>query len=231
VIAKNTNTVDPQSRHVFHDGGNGSISTLTGNMSDQSGSSNGGAVFVNGVSGDVVQTFASASDLIIVTEVVDGYDGSTPANDLSIREALVLAHAAAGQQTVWLPAWKYTLTRDRQTFGGGSLTDTNETFGDLDIRESMAIQGAGASGVTSVKWRPGVVDAVFDLIGDFTGNGISSADDGWVDGSDFLIWQSTLGSTTDLRADADDDGDVDGADYSLWSAEFGNSLALANIAT
>jgi predicted outer membrane repeat protein len=232
VLAKNTNTVDPNSLHVYHDSSSGGAVSGGNNLSDQPGLWNASPVFVNGTSGDVVQSFGSASDLFVVTSMVDSFNHVDDARALSIREAIDLANASDGTlQTVWMAPWKYTLTRDRARFGGGSLTDLNIAFGDLDIRDSMAIHGAGAAGATSVKWRPGVVDAVFDMIGDFNGNGTSTQDDGWVDGTDFTIWQTTLGSTTDLRADADDDGDVDGSDLSLWNAEFGNNLTVTNITT
>ena len=49
-----------------------------------------------------------------------------------------------------------------------------------------------------------------------------------VDAADFTVWRNTLGSTYDLRADADDgtgtgmpDGVVDQFDYDYWEANFG----------
>ncbi len=49
-----------------------------------------------------------------------------------------------------------------------------------------------------------------------------------VDAADFTVWRNTLGSTYDLRADADDgtgtgtpDGVVDQLDYNYWAANFG----------
>ena len=62
--------------------------------------------------------------------------------------------------------------------------------------------------------------------GDFNQNGI-------VDAADFTVWRNTLGSTYDLRADADDgsgtgipDGVVDQFDYNYWSANFGQTQDL-----
>ncbi|MCC6491621.1 MAG: hypothetical protein IT424_01220 [Pirellulales bacterium] len=50
--------------------------------------------------------------------------------------------------------------------------------------------------------------------GDYTG-------DGMVDGADFLAWQLSLGSTTNLAADGDGNGIVDAADVFVWNANFG----------
>ncbi len=86
------------------------------------------------------------------------------------------------------------LTRQRNF--ATQLTDTDVSYGDLDIAGTTTIRGVNGS--TSVAWKAGsAVDAVFDLLGDFTGDGISTPDDGDVDGSDFMTWQVTLGSTTD----------------------------------
>jgi arabinogalactan endo-1,4-beta-galactosidase len=46
--------------------------------------------------------------------------------------------------------------------------------------------------------------------------------DGTVDAGDYEIWRSTMGSTTDLRADGDGNGVVDQLDYDYWSSRFGN---------
>lgn len=44
--------------------------------------------------------------------------------------------------------------------------------------------------------------------------------DGDVDGCDFLVWQWTLGSTTNLAADGNKNGVVDGADLTVWRGRF-----------
>lgn len=48
--------------------------------------------------------------------------------------------------------------------------------------------------------------------------------DGSVDAADEVLWRTTKGSTTDLRADGNHDGRVDQADYDLWRAHFGETL-------
>jgi len=45
--------------------------------------------------------------------------------------------------------------------------------------------------------------------------------DGDVDGADFLKWQLTLGSTTDLMADGNLDGTVNAPDLAIWQANYG----------
>ena len=45
-----------------------------------------------------------------------------------------------------------------------------------------------------------------------------------VNAADYTVWRDTLGSTTDLRADASGNGSVDTADYNLWKSNFGQSL-------
>ncbi len=42
--------------------------------------------------------------------------------------------------------------------------------------------------------------------------------DGDVDGDDFLVWQNTLGSTTEAEADGNGNGIVDAADLAIWQA-------------
>ena len=164
----------------------------------------------------------------VVTSVADTFDHTDNDDALSLREAVDLANQAAGSSEVWLPAWDFVLTRDRATYGGGSLTDIDVSFGDLDISESLVIRGV--NGRTSVAWTPGVVDAIFDLLGDYSGDGISTPDDGDVDGDDYTAWSQQYLSTGGVySADGDDDGDVDDDDLDIWSDHFGNTLDLIDI--
>jgi hypothetical protein len=166
----------------------------------------------------------------VVTGVADTYYAGDDPVVLSLRDAINLANTNAGAQEIWLPAWNFVLTKERDF--ATQLTDTDISFGDLDIGDSLTIRGAG--GVTNamgagpkVSWRTGTaVDAVFDLLGDYNGDGITTADDGNVTSADWVLWQNAVGSTTDLRADGNDNGVVDAADETVWSSHFGNTLQL-----
>ena len=57
---------------------------------------------------------------------------------------------------------------------------------------------------------------LFAFPGDFNRDGIVYA-------ADYTMWRNTLGSTTDLRADANLDGIVDQADYEVWKAALSTS--------
>jgi hypothetical protein len=114
----------------------------------------------------------------VVTSVADTYDGSADPINMSTRDAIHRANMTAGAQEIWLPAWKFVLSRDRARFGQGSPTDTSVEYGDLDIGRdtasdpggSLTIRGISA-GSTSVAWMSGVaVDEVFDLLGDYDNN-------------------------------------------------------------
>jgi hypothetical protein len=54
--------------------------------------------------------------------------------------------------------------------------------------------------------------------GDYNGDGV-------VDAADYLVWRSTIGSTTDLRADGNGNGVIDSADYAVRTSLFGTSYS------
>jgi CSLREA domain-containing protein len=71
-----------------------------------------------------------------VNKTADTADGTCDA-DCSLREAILAANAAAGADTITLPAGTYTLTI------AGVDEDASAT-GDLDITDDLTINGAGA---------------------------------------------------------------------------------------
>ena len=190
---------------------------------------NEGQNLYDDASGNFFDQFPGTGDYLgtpdyLVTTVEDTFDHTDDVESLSLREAIDLANNDTGASEIWLPAWNFVLTRDR----GTNITDTDIAYGDLDIKDSLTLRGV--TGETSVSWTPGVVDDIFDLLGDFTGDGISSNDDGDVDGADYLAWSQQSGSTGGVfSADGDDDGDVDGDDLALWSNYYGNTLDIFDI--
>lgn len=173
---------------------------------------------MHGVNGDHIGT-----PDYVVTSVADEIE---PLNDdyaFSVREAVMDANGTAGAEEIWLPARSFALTIDR----GTNPTDTTAAYGDLDISDSLTIRGV--NGATNVAWRTGVVDKVFELLGDYNGNRI-------VDAADYTVWRDTLGVGSadpahweQYAADGDDDGDVDQDDYDIWGSHFGNTLSLLGV--
>ncbi|MGL4514777.1 MAG: dockerin type I domain-containing protein [Lacipirellulaceae bacterium] len=164
----------------------------------------------------------------VVTSARDTFNHADNLEALSLREAIDLANNASSPSTIWVPAWKFTLTRERMEYlGNGPQTDTDVAWGDLDVKKSMSIRGV--TGSTSVAWKPDVIDAVFDLLGDYDGDGVAG---GAVNAGDYTVYAEQLGSVGNweqFSADGDDDGDVDSADHAIWSLYYGNTLSLLNV--
>jgi CSLREA domain-containing protein len=78
----------------------------------------------------------SAAAIYVVSKTADTDDGVCDA-DCSLREAIRAANAAAGPDTITLPAGTYTLTL------AGANEDAGAT-GDLDITDDLTLAGAGA---------------------------------------------------------------------------------------
>jgi hypothetical protein len=87
----------------------------------------------------------------------------------------------------------------------------------------------GIGNRTTVAWHPRVVDAVFDLLGNYDGDGITSSDNGTVNNADYTIWFDNQDSTTDLSADGNDNGIVDDDDYDIWQDNFNNTLSVIDV--
>lgn len=103
---------------------------------------------------------------------------------------------------------------------GTALTHTNiALWGNADA----ARNAMGTMAFNSVTFELGPL--VPRVAGDFD-------DDLDVDGNDFLVWQRTLGSRTNLSADANGNGVVDVADLALWrTARDAQSLGTASHGT
>ena len=59
------------------------------------------------------------------------------------------------------------------------------------------------------------------------------AEDGDVDGDDFLLWQTGFGTPSGaakMDGDYDNDGDVDGDDFLGWQREFGSGSGSIGVA-
>jgi GH35 family endo-1,4-beta-xylanase len=57
--------------------------------------------------------------------------------------------------------------------------------------------------------------------GDYNGDGV-------VDVGDYLVWQKTVGSPTDLRADGNGDFEIDEEDFAVWHQHFGTVYSSGN---
>lgn len=79
----------------------------------------------------------------------------------SLRGAIIAANAAAGADTITLPAGAYTLT----LANAGSLNEDGCLTGDLDVKDSLTINGAGAAAtiVQAGSTAAGGLDKVFAI--------------------------------------------------------------------
>lgn len=99
-----------------------------------------------------VSPFARGATFV-VTKTADTNDGTCD-SDCSLREAIIASNAAAGTNTITLPAGTYTLTIAGQGEDGGAT-------GDLDITSNLTINGAGAA-TTIVNGN--ALDRVFHIV-------------------------------------------------------------------
>ena len=75
-----------------------------------------------------------ALSTLTVTKTDDTNDGVCSVEDCSLREAVIASNTCKGTQTIQIPAGTYKLTL------AGATEETSE-FGDLDITDSVQIQG------------------------------------------------------------------------------------------
>ena len=73
--------------------------------------------------------------------------------DCSLREAVVAANASVGPHKIMLPPGTYTLS--------GAAGEDDAASGDLDLKRSVTISGAGAASTTI---DGGSVDRIFDIV-------------------------------------------------------------------
>ncbi|TFH33920.1 MAG: hypothetical protein E4G99_10580, partial [Anaerolineales bacterium] len=90
----------------------------------------------NGLDMILARVRALCRDEIIVTKVEDTNRICTT-DDCSLREAVILSNACPGTQAISIPAGLYTLTRR------GTGEDLLARWGDLDITDSVQIEGEG----------------------------------------------------------------------------------------
>src|SRR5690242_2200973 len=75
-----------------------------------------------------------------VTKTADTNDGVCNA-DCSLREAISAANLSPGADTITLPAGTYQLT----LANAGGINEDGNASGDLDINDSLTINGAGSA--------------------------------------------------------------------------------------
>ncbi len=97
--------------------------------------------------------------------------------------------------------------------------DVIDAIADLDIAD---LDGAGSTfNTVPVQGTTGTLNDILVFVNDVNELDLPDGDynfDGLVNGQDLTIWQTTLGSTTDLRADGNGNGVVDTADYAPLAA-------------
>ena len=92
-----------------------------------------------------------------VTKTADTNDGSCAPGNCSLRDAVIAANAAAGADTINVPAGHFTLT--------GAAGEDAAASGDLDLTGDVTIAGAGAAN-TTIDAAGG--DRIFDIFGSTT---------------------------------------------------------------
>lgn len=119
------------------------------------------------------------------------------------------------------------------TFASGSVTvsglrvgtvDKSHTFGETHFgRLTMTGGELNVIGINTLAiGRENLGNYALPLGGDYNR-------DSFVDGADLLLWQRTLGSTTQLEADGDDSGTIDAPDLAVWRGTYGQQVSGGEI--
>ncbi|HYO23605.1 MAG TPA: dockerin type I domain-containing protein, partial [Lacipirellulaceae bacterium] len=176
----------------------------------------------SGSPGGVGNHFGAVGAGRIVTSLADAWYGDARA--MTLRNAIHEANLSTTvDDEIWLPGWRFMLTRGRlvNSLGQYAADTSGLVNGDIDVADTLTLRGVNSSTAIGMLSSQ-TADRVFELLGDYN-------NDGYVNGTDFVLWQQTLGSTTDFRADGNDDGLVDSTDYTVWSNHIGNSLVLVGL--
>ena len=106
-----------------------------------------------------------------------------------------------------------TATFDGRSLGGWTGVGVTAAHANTVLwgNSNQALSARGAMAFNSVSLELG---PIVDLPGDFD-------DSTSVDGVDFLAWQRTLGSTTQLAADGNNDLSVNSPDLAVWKSHYG----------
>lgn len=105
----------------------------------------------------------------------------------------------------------------------GSSIAARFRYGEGGVAQFNQPNGVAILGEVEDYVVPATISTSFiePIVGDFDGSNL-------VDAGDYIIWQQTLGSNLDLRADANANGVVDMADFALWRDNLG-AVATASL--
>jgi hypothetical protein len=115
---------------------------------------------------------------------------------------------------------------------GPAFATRNGTLGQAGPIDALEIvmygQGSGSGSSSATGERElffddlSITNAAASITGDYDS-------DGAVAGSDFLLWQQTVGSTTNLAADGSGNKVIDAADLQVWRGSFGPTSAVLSL--
>jgi hypothetical protein len=155
--------------------------------------------------------FTGPGDITVQGDEAAPFDGDTSTGGGGIRVATNTAVSGPSNygtdkdiQRSYQDLWNMGILRANNKSGlTGDNFNTYFTTTNLPGQANYKLTSLLASPPPSLKSR-----------GDFN-------NDGKVDGADYVIWRKTLGSTTNLQADANGSLNIDAADYIHWRDNFG----------